>query len=56
MAMNFTVNGKASSTDAPLTTPLLWVIREGIGGSILLRSANLVFLNIPAKTARSPHR
>ena len=30
MATNFTVNGKAVSTDAPPTTPLLWVIREGL--------------------------
>jgi isoquinoline 1-oxidoreductase subunit alpha len=28
MATNFTVNGKAASTDAPPATPLLWVIRE----------------------------
>ena len=30
MATNFTVNDKAVSTDAPSTTPLLWVIREGL--------------------------
>src|SRR6201995_6106986 len=30
MATNFTVNGKAVSTDAPADTPLLWVIREGL--------------------------
>jgi len=30
MATNFTVNGNAASTDAPPTTPLLWVIREGL--------------------------
>jgi isoquinoline 1-oxidoreductase subunit alpha len=30
MAIDFTVNGKAASTDAPPTTPLLWVIREGL--------------------------
>jgi len=30
MAINFTVNGKAASTDAPPATPLLWVIREGL--------------------------
>ena len=30
MATNFTVNGKAASTDAPADTPLLWVIREGL--------------------------
>ena len=30
MAINFTVNGKAASTDAPPDTPLLWVIREGL--------------------------
>ena len=30
MATNFTVNGKAASTDAPAATPLLWVIREGL--------------------------
>ena len=30
MATNFTVNGKAASTDAPPSTPLLWVIREGL--------------------------
>src|SRR5258708_29187056 len=28
MATNFTVNGKAASTNAPPETPLLWVIRE----------------------------
>jgi isoquinoline 1-oxidoreductase alpha subunit len=28
--IEFTVNGKAASTDAPPTTPLLWVIREGL--------------------------
>jgi isoquinoline 1-oxidoreductase alpha subunit len=27
---NFTVNGKAASSDAPPTTPLLWVIREDL--------------------------
>jgi isoquinoline 1-oxidoreductase alpha subunit len=27
---NFIVNGKAASSDAPPTTPLLWVIREGL--------------------------
>jgi isoquinoline 1-oxidoreductase subunit alpha len=30
MATNFTVNGKAASTDAPPATPLLWVLREGL--------------------------
>ena len=30
MAINFTVNGKAASTDAPPVTPLLWVIREDL--------------------------
>src|SRR5438876_334574 len=30
MAINFTVNGKAASTDAPPATPLLWVLREGL--------------------------
>jgi len=30
MAINFTVNGKAASSDAPPRTPLLWVIREGL--------------------------
>jgi isoquinoline 1-oxidoreductase alpha subunit len=30
MAINFTVNGKAASSDAPPATPLLWVIREGL--------------------------
>jgi isoquinoline 1-oxidoreductase subunit alpha len=29
MAIDFTVNGKPASTDAPPATPLLWVIREG---------------------------
>ncbi len=28
MTTNFTVNGRAASTDAPPVTPLLWVIRE----------------------------
>ena len=30
MATNFIVNGKATSTDAPSETPLLWVLREGL--------------------------
>jgi len=30
MATNFTVNGKAVSTNAPPETPLLWVIREDL--------------------------
>ena len=30
MAIDFTVNGKATSSEAPLTTPLLWVIREDL--------------------------
>src|SRR5215467_4808537 len=30
MAINFTVNGAAASTDAPSESPLLWVIREGL--------------------------
>src|SRR2546423_14707530 len=30
MAVQFTVNGKAASTDAPPNTPLLWVLREGL--------------------------
>ncbi len=30
MAVNFIVNGTAVSTDAPLSTPLLWVIREDL--------------------------
>jgi len=30
MAINFIVNGKSVSTDAPLSTPLLWVIREDL--------------------------
>src|SRR5215472_6263475 len=30
MTTNFTVNGRAASTDAPPATPLLWVIREGL--------------------------
>src|SRR4029077_9101056 len=30
MAIDFIVNGKAASTDAPPATPLLWVLREGL--------------------------
>jgi isoquinoline 1-oxidoreductase alpha subunit len=30
MTIQFNVNGKAVSTDAPPQTPLLWVIREGL--------------------------
>ena len=30
MATDFTVNGRPASTDAPATTPLLWVIREAL--------------------------
>ena len=30
MAIDFTVNGAAASSDAPRETPLLWVIREGL--------------------------
>ena len=30
MAMSFTVNGKSVSTEAPPSTPLLWVIREDL--------------------------
>ena len=30
MVIDFTVNGKRASTDAPPATPLLWVIREGL--------------------------
>jgi isoquinoline 1-oxidoreductase alpha subunit len=30
MATNFTVNGKGASSEAPPTTPLLWVIREDL--------------------------
>jgi isoquinoline 1-oxidoreductase alpha subunit len=30
MSIDFTVNGKAASSDAPPATPLLWVIREGL--------------------------
>ena len=30
MTTQFTVNGKAASTDAPPHTPLLWVLREGL--------------------------
>lgn len=30
MAISFTVNGRQVSSDAPETTPLLWVIREGL--------------------------
>ncbi len=30
MAIEFTVNGKRASTDAPAATPLLWVIREDL--------------------------
>ena len=30
MAINFTVNGKAASSEGPPTTPLLWVIREDL--------------------------
>jgi isoquinoline 1-oxidoreductase subunit alpha len=30
MLTTFTINGKAASSDAPPTTPLLWVIREGL--------------------------
>ena len=30
MAVQFAVNGKAASTDAPPHTPLLWVLREGL--------------------------
>lgn len=28
MAISFTINGRAATTDAPPRTPLLWVIRE----------------------------
>ena len=31
MSIDFTVNGKAASSDAPPATPLLWVIREELG-------------------------
>jgi len=30
MTISFKVNGQPASTDAPATTPLLWVIREGL--------------------------
>jgi isoquinoline 1-oxidoreductase alpha subunit len=30
MTISFTVNGRPAATDAPPTTPLLWVIREGL--------------------------
>ena len=30
MVTNFTVNGRAATTDAPPHTALLWVIREGL--------------------------
>ena len=30
MTTDFTLNGKAASTDAPPNTPLLWVLREGL--------------------------
>jgi isoquinoline 1-oxidoreductase subunit alpha len=30
MAINFTVNGRPASSDAPLATPLLWVLRESL--------------------------
>ena len=30
MAINFLVNGKAATTEAPPETPLLWVIREDL--------------------------
>ena len=30
MAIDFKVNGRPVSTDAPAATPLLWVIREGL--------------------------
>ena len=30
MAINFTVNGEAASSEGPPTTPLLWVIREDL--------------------------
>jgi isoquinoline 1-oxidoreductase alpha subunit len=30
MAVEFTVNGRRASTDAPAHTPLLWVLREGL--------------------------
>jgi isoquinoline 1-oxidoreductase subunit alpha len=30
MMIQFTINGKTASTDAPSATPLLWVIREGL--------------------------
>src|ERR1700738_677414 len=30
MGINFTVNGKAASTDAPPATALFWLIREGL--------------------------
>ena len=30
MAIQFTVNGKPASSEAPEDTPLLWVIREGL--------------------------
>ena len=30
MTTDFTVNGKPASTEAPLATPLLWVLREGL--------------------------
>ena len=30
MTINFTVNGRPASTDAPPATPLLWVIREDL--------------------------
>ena len=30
MTIDFTVNGRVASTDAPPHTPLLWVLREGL--------------------------
>ena len=30
MAINFTINGKPVSVEAPPETPLLWVVREGL--------------------------
>ena len=39
MAINFTINGKPVSVEAPPETPLLWVVREGTHDALISAAA-----------------